>query len=102
MVSLLYYYQAVSPTIITTITTLASQQATATEDTDTKLLQLLNYCATHTDSKIRFIASDILLNIHSDVRNLNKLEVRSRAGGNFFIISNPNNGYQHHNGAFLT
>jgi hypothetical protein len=41
--SLLYYGRAVYPAILTAISDLASQQATATEDTNVKLLQLLNY-----------------------------------------------------------
>jgi hypothetical protein len=74
------------------ISSLASQQATATatEDTATKLLQLLNYCATHPNATIRYHASDMILNIHSD------------AGWHFFMSSKPRNGEQQHNGAVLT
>jgi hypothetical protein len=84
------------------ISSLASQQATATEDTSTKLLQLLNYCAIHPNATIRYHASDVILNIHSNARYLNEPEARSRAGGHFFMNSKPRNGEQHHNGAVLT
>jgi hypothetical protein len=40
--ALLYYARAVDPTLMAAISSLASQQAKATEDTVTKLLQLLN------------------------------------------------------------
>jgi hypothetical protein len=40
--ALLYYARAVDPTLMAAIGSLASQQATSTEDTSTKLLQLLN------------------------------------------------------------
>jgi hypothetical protein len=45
--ALLYYGRAIDETIVTAISSLASQQETATEDTDVKLIQLLNFCATH-------------------------------------------------------
>jgi hypothetical protein len=45
--ALLYYGRAIDGTIMTAISSLASQQATATEDTEAKLTQLLNYCSTH-------------------------------------------------------
>jgi hypothetical protein len=41
--ALLYYGRAIDGTIMTAISILSSQQATATEDTKAKLIQLLNY-----------------------------------------------------------
>jgi hypothetical protein len=78
------------------------QQPTTIEDTIVKLLTFLNYCASHPDSKIRYTACGLMLNIHSDTRYLNTSEAQSRAGGHFFMISQHKNGEQHHNGAFLT
>jgi hypothetical protein len=101
-ISLLYYGQAVDPTILTTISALALQQSTATEDTNTKLLQLLNYCVSHPDSKIRYTASDMILNIHLDAGCLNESEACSRAGRHFFMSSQKKNGEQQHNRALLT
>jgi hypothetical protein len=83
---------------MTAISSLALQQATATEDTEPKLIQLLNYCATHPDATIRYRARDMILNIHSDGGYLNEPEARSRAGGHFFMSSKPRNGEQQHNG----
>jgi hypothetical protein len=59
---------------MTAISSLASQQATATEDTKAKPIQLLNYCATHPDATIRYRASDMILNIHSHDGYLNEAE----------------------------
>jgi hypothetical protein len=87
---------------MTDISRLASQQATATKDTDSKLLQLLNYCATHPNMKTRYHASDMILNIHSDTGSLNEPETRSRAGGHFFMGSKPKKGEQQHNGPLIT
>jgi hypothetical protein len=100
--ALLYYAQAVDPTLMSAVSSIVSQQATATEDTATKLLQLLNYCATHPNATIRYHASDMILNIHSDAGYLNESEARSRAGGHFFMSSKPRNGEQDHNVAVLT
>jgi hypothetical protein len=100
--ALLYYAQAVDPPLMAASSSLASQQATATEDTSTKLLQLINYCATHPNATIRYHASDIILSIHSDAVYLKEPEARSRAGGQFFMSSKTINGEQQHNGAVLT
>jgi hypothetical protein len=88
--------------MLTAISALASQQATATDDTNLKLLQLLNYVASHPEALIRYSASEMILNIHSDARYLNETEVRSRAGGHFFMRSKPKGGNKQHNGALLT
>jgi hypothetical protein len=55
--SLLYYGRAVDPTMLTATSAIASQQATATDDTNLKLLHLLNYAASHPDASIRYSAS---------------------------------------------
>jgi hypothetical protein len=100
--ALLYYDRAIDSTITRAISSLASQQATATEDTEATLIHLLKYCATHPDATIRYSASDMILNIHSDVGYLNEPDARSRAGGHFFMSSKPRNGEQQHNGSLLT
>jgi hypothetical protein len=87
--ALLCYARALYPTLMTVISSLASKQATATKDTDAKLLKLLNYCATHPNAKLRYHASDMILNIHSDTGYLNEPKARSRAGGNFFMTPKP-------------
>jgi hypothetical protein len=44
------------------------------EDTDAKVLQLLNYCTTHPSATIRYHASNMILNIHSDAGYLSDLK----------------------------
>jgi hypothetical protein len=100
--ALLYYGRVIDGTIMTAIISLDSQQATATEDTEANLTKLLNYCSTHPDATIRYHASDMMLNIHSDAGYLNKPKARSRSGGHFFMSSTPKNGVQQHNGSILT
>jgi hypothetical protein len=100
--SLLYYSRAVDPAMLTAISDLASQHATATDDTNLKLLQILNYYDSHPDASISYSASEMILNIHSDDGYLNETEARSRAGGHFFMSSKPKGGQQQHNRALLT
>jgi hypothetical protein len=100
--ALMYYARAVDPTLMTDISSLASQKSIATEDTDAKLVQLLNYCATHPNAKLRYHASDMILNIHSNAGYLNTPKARSRAGGHLFMSSKPKKGEQQHNRPLLT
>ena len=46
---------------------------------------MLDYCATHSDAKVRFRASDMILNIHSDALHLLEVKTRSRACGHYFL-----------------
>ena len=71
------------------IGTLASQQAHGTKATLQALTQLLNYCATHPDATVRFIASDMVLHIDSDASYLSAPKARSRASGYHFLSSRP-------------
>ena len=44
---------------------------------------------THPDATIRFRASDMILNVHSDASYLSAPKARSRAGGYYFLGSLP-------------
>ena len=57
-----------------------------------KAKQLLDYLATHPDTTIRYRASDMIMNVHSDASYLSESEARSRACGHFFMGWSPNNG----------
>jgi hypothetical protein len=67
---LLFYARAVDSTLLPAIGTLASQQAHGTKATLEALTQLLNYCAMHPDAKVHFIASDMVLHVHSNASYL--------------------------------
>ena len=63
--------------------------------------QLLDYRAGHADTKVRFHASDMIMNIHLDASYLSKAKARSRACGHFFLGWMPtNNAPIRLNGAF--
>ena len=74
----LYYARAVNSTVLPALSSIASEQASSTETTDLKAAQLLNYLATHSKAVVRYYASDMILNIHSDASYLSKSRARSR------------------------
>ena len=62
----------------------------------------MNYCATHDNTKIRYFASEMVLNVHSDDSCLSSSKDRSRVGGHFFLSKKISEGQQiSHNGAIL-
>ena len=68
-----------------------------------KAKQLLNYLATYPNATIRFQASDMIMNIHSDASYLSESDARSRACGHFLMGWTPKDGNPIKlNGAFFT
>ena len=90
--SFLYYARAVDMTILHTLNSIASEQANPTERTMERVKQLLDYMHTHLGAIIRYRASDMILNVHSDASYLSAGHGRSRAGGYFFLGSLPRDG----------
>ncbi len=94
--TLLYYSQAVDPTMLVALSAIATQQASPMQKTMNRVKQLLDYCASQEEAKLIYHSSDMVLAIHSDMVYLNKSKAWSRAGGHFFLSSNvqlpPNNG----------
>jgi hypothetical protein len=68
--SLLYYSRAFDPTMLVTLSTLASAQAKCTAATSDSMKQLLDYCATHPDAEFRYHSSDMVLHVSSDASYL--------------------------------
>ena len=83
----LYYARAVDLTVLAALSSIASEQSEATENTQKKVEQLLDYLATLPDAQLRFHASDMILNIHSDASYLSESRARSRVAGMFFLGS---------------
>ncbi len=90
--SFLYCARAVDPTILMALSEISSQQSAPTEKTMKRVNQFLNYMWTHPDAIIRYRASDMILNVHSDASYLSAPKARSRAGGYFFLGSLPRDG----------
>jgi hypothetical protein len=87
--SVLYYARAVDPTVRMPLNDIAIEQAKATENTQAAADQLLYYLPTHPDATIRYHASNMILNIHSDASYLSVSHARSRLGGLFYCGEPP-------------
>ena len=94
MGSFLYYAQAVDPTILMALSEISSQQATPTENTMKCVNHFIDYMWTHIDAIIRYHASDMILNVHSDASYLLAPKSHRQASGYFFLGSLPHNGNQ--------
>ena len=77
--SILYYARAVDMTVLMALSSIAVEQTTATEKTMERCTQLLDYLAGQPEAIIRFHASNMILNIHSDASYLSEAKARSRA-----------------------
>ena len=100
--TILYYARAVDLTLLPALSSLASEQARATERTVQNTEQMLDYLATNPEAKIRVYASDMILNIHSDASYMSEPGARSRAAGYFFLGWMPREGEPIRlNGAFF-
>ncbi len=51
---------------------ITAEQAKATASTESDTEQLLDYLSTHKDATIRFVKSDMILNVHSDASYLSE------------------------------
>ena len=87
--TIMYYAQSVDSTVLMALSEMGSEQATATTKTMADAIHFLDYLATHPDASIRYHASDMILNNHSDASYLSASRGRSRAGGHFFLGWNP-------------
>ena len=78
-----WYSQAVDPTMAMTLSSIAARQAKATTKVKEEVKQFLDYCASHPNATVRFLASDMILALHSNASYLSELESKSRAAGHY-------------------
>jgi len=88
--ALLFYCRAIDNTLFVALSSLASAQATATNITAKDAIRLLNYCNTHPDAVLRYVASDMILHVHGDGSYLSEKYARSRAGAHLWLANHPN------------
>jgi hypothetical protein len=79
-------------TVLVALSTIAAEQTIATERTLAKCTQMLDYLAHNGTAKVRFHASDMIMNIHSDASYLSELKARSRTCSHFLMGWQPANG----------
>eukprot|EP00804_Cyclotella_cryptica_P029094 CCRYP_005281-RA/>CCRYP_005281-RA protein AED:0.19 eAED:0.20 QI:0/0/0/0.71/0.16/0/7/0/1210 len=97
---LLYYARAVDNKLLHALSEIGTQQAAATDATNTRLNHLLDYCATYPNDGILYRASNMILVAHSDAAYLNASKARSRAGAH--IMLSEDNPIPSYNGPILT
>ncbi len=74
------------------LSTIGSKQTKGTENTLEKACQVLDYLAMHPDGTVRFRATDMVMNIHSDASWLREPNACSRACRHFFMGFLPTDG----------
>ena len=67
------YGRAINSTLLVALGTLLAAQSKGTAATAKAITQLFNYCATHPDATILFIASKMHLHIHSNASYLSEI-----------------------------
>ena len=81
--------------MLVTLSAIAAEQGSPTENTLKRVDQFLDYAATHPEATVTYNASDMKLVIHSDASYLNEPKSRSRGGGHYFLSTGttdaPNN-----------
>jgi len=98
--SLLYYAHDVDNKLLATLSTIASQQSKATENTAKAVNQLLDYVATYPNNGTTYRASAMVLAAHSDASVLPEPGSRSRAGAHIFLSEDEP--FPRNNGPALT
>jgi hypothetical protein len=71
--------------MLTSLSTLASEQSAPTEATMEKCLQFLDYAASQENAILTYKVSNMVLAIHSNASYLPEPKARSRAGGHMFM-----------------
>ena len=74
---LLYHAHNLNSLLFAALNTLITEQASTTESTIISLAQLLDYCATQPNTTLQFVASAMVLRIHSDMSYLSVSKTHS-------------------------
>jgi hypothetical protein len=71
---------------------IATRQATPTQSTKKQVNKFFDYVWTHPNAQIRYLASNMILNVYSDALYLSAPCAHSHTGGYFFFGSLPIDG----------
>jgi hypothetical protein len=94
--TLLYYGQAIDPTLLATLSAIAAHQSNGTQAVVDACHQLLDYAATHPNAGVWYKACNMVLSVHMDVSYLSK----SKPAGHFYLSNRNDKDFN--NGAILT
>ena len=81
--TLIFYGQAINSTLLVALGSISSQQSKATQQTEMEVNQLLDYCHTHPTATIRYLASDMVLQLHNNAAFQSEAQAQSQDGGHF-------------------
>jgi hypothetical protein len=70
--------------VLKALSSIAVEQMNATDKTMARCTQLLDYLSHNANAKVRFYASDMILNIYSDASYFSEAKARSHTCGHFF------------------
>jgi hypothetical protein len=90
--SILYYAHTINMTVLMALSSIAVEQPKTTKKTMGRSIQLLDYLASNSEAKVRYHASDMIMDIHFDISYPSKTKACSRACGHFFMGWMPKNG----------
>jgi hypothetical protein len=79
-------------TVLMALSTIATEQAIATERTLAKGTQMMDYLVHNATAKVRFHASDMIMNIHLDSSYPSEVKACSRTCSHFFMGWQPADG----------
>jgi hypothetical protein len=79
-------------TVLMALSAISVEQTKAMAKTMGRCIQLLDYLASNSEAKVRYYASDMVMNIHLDASYLLETKACSRACGHFFMGWMPKNG----------
>ncbi len=99
IVGTLYYKGAADPTILPVISNIASHQAQGTEAVIDACHQLLDCIATHPNAGICYLASDMILAVHTNALYLSKHNTCGWASAHFYLTNKGDKEFN--NGAIL-
>ena len=95
-----WYAQASDPTMARALSYIVSRQSKGTAKLVEEVRHFLDYCATHPNSGVRFMASDMILALHSDTSYLSEPDSKSRSAGHFYLSKKKDEIFN--NGAVMT
>ena len=95
----IWYGNVTDPTMARTLSSIANRQDKATENVKAETKWFLDYCWTHPDARVRFVASDMILTLHSDCSFNSEPGSKSRAAGHWYLSNKGN--YNLSNGAIM-
>ena len=83
--SILYYARAVVVTVLMTLSFIPMEQTKAMERSLAWCTQLLDYLAGHAYAYVRYLSSDMIVNIHYDASYLSEEKARKQSIRTFFL-----------------